>query len=260
MVERNGMLKNCDLFERLTPEQLARVEGRSRVRKFPRGSPIYAPHDAADGVLLLLSGRVRIGNITEEGKQATLAFIEPGELFGELAILDSSHREDYADAVSDAVVMLIPADEMQRLAEEHPVVSFGITKLMGLRRRRIERRLRSLLFRTNRERLVHLLLELSEQYGRRDRDGLLLDIKLSHQELANVIGSTRETVTVTLGELQLDGLIRVSRQRIVVTNLARLAQSVGVVPPHIPGERIDPRSSQSAVSLTPSRLPSASDP
>lgn len=233
MSEKIWHLKRCDLFQRLAGDELRAVELRARARKFPRGAPIYLPADEADGVLLLTAGRAKICGISADGKQSILAFIEPGELFGELAIFQGGQREEYAEAVEVSTVLLIPADEMRRLVEQHPDVAIGVTKLIGLRRRRIERRLKYLLFRSNRERLVHLLLELAEQYGRRTAEGVLLTIKLSHQDLANVIGSTRETVTVTLGELQAEGHLSVGRRKIVLSNLDRLAQSVNAAPPRL---------------------------
>ena len=233
MSETFWFLKRCDLFRRLSSEELRELEGRSLLRKFPRRGLIYVPADHADGVLLLIAGRVQIGTITDEGKQVVLAFIEPGELFGELAVVESGEREDYAEAVEASTVALLPADAVQQLMAVHADVSVGVTKLIGLRRRRVERRLKYLLFRSNRERLVHLLLELVEQYGQSDAAGWRIGMKLSHQDLANVIGATRETVTLELGHLQLAGLLRVGRQKIVVRDLERLAQSVGATVPHV---------------------------
>ena len=227
MSEKLWFLKKCDLFERLDADELARIESRSRAREFPRKSPIYLPADLADGVLLLVRGRAKICSLTADGKQSILAFIEPGELFGELAMVAAGTREEYAEAIENSTVVLIPATEMNRLVAAHPDVSLGITKLMGLRRQRIERRLKHLLYHSNRERLVHLLFELSEQYGKPTNSGVELGIKLSHQDLASVIGATRETVTVTLGELQNEGLVRVGRKSITLVDANRLAQSVG---------------------------------
>lgn len=240
MSDKVWFLKRCDLFEQLTPDQLNQLESRARVRKLPRNSPIYLPNDAADGVLLLAEGRVRICDFTAEGKQAILAFIEPGELFGELALFDAREREEYAEAVEPSTVILLPASAIQRLIDEVPQISMGISKLIGFRRRRIERRLKSLLFRSNRERLIHLLLDLAEQYGQKTADGLLINIKLSHQDLANIIGSTRETVTVTLGELAAEGALQLSRRTIVLKNQHNLANSIGTT---VPRPAILPRTS-----------------
>ncbi len=225
MTEELWYLKQSDLFRRSSPEELARLGPRCRSRAFKRGEPIYLPAESAAAALLLAEGRVKIGSVTEEGKQAILAFIEPGELFGELAVLDGGPRDEFAEAAEKSTVILIPADALNELVAANPQVAIGITKLIGLRRRRIEQRLKSLLFRSNRQRLVSLLLELAEQYGEISPEGVRLRIKLSHHDLASVIGSTRETVTVVLGELQNEGLVTVGRRKILLTNLERLGQA-----------------------------------
>lgn len=226
MSEKYWYLKNCDIFEQLTPEELRALESRSRIRKCPRNTPIYLPADHADGVLLMASGRAKICGCTPDGKQSILTFIEPGEMFGELALFQPGEREEYAEAIVASTVVLIPAEEMMRLLEQHASVALGITRLVGLRRRRIERRLKYLLFHSNRERLVHLLLELVEQYGRPSQTGIELGIKLSHHDLASIIGSTRETVTVILGQLRSEGFVVLGRRKIVLRNVDRLAESV----------------------------------
>lgn len=252
MSEKFWYLKQCDLFQRLDPDQLKAVEGRCRIRKVARNEPIYLPADAADAVLMLASGRVKICSFTPEGKQSILTFIEPGELFGELAILESGERDEYAEAAEASTVILVPADEMRRLVEENPTVSLGVTKLIGMRRKRIERRLKYLLFHSNRERMIHLLIELAEQYGRPSPDGIELGIKLSHQDFANIIGSTRETATVILGELQNEGSIKCGRRKVTLIDPERLASSVSIEAPKIEAEAdLQPRSVRSSArSLT----------
>lgn len=227
-------LKNCDLFERLSPDRIQQLETRCRMKSYERRNLVYLPADASNSVLLLASGRIKLYHLTSEGKESLLALIEPGELFGELAVLDAGRREEFAETMAKSTVILIPRDEVQQLMEEHPVVSLNATRLMGLRRRRMERRLKSLLFCSNRERLIHLLLDLTAKYGQRDRDGIHLGIRLSHQELASMIGSTRETVTVTLGELQFERTVIVRRRQIILADIERLAASIGEPVPELP--------------------------
>ncbi|MCA9236226.1 MAG: Crp/Fnr family transcriptional regulator [Planctomycetales bacterium] len=233
MTERLWYIKSCELFRRLTTHQLETLEARSRTRTFARGAPIYMPSDQADGVLLLAEGRAKIGSYSADGKQTILAFVDPGEVFGELALVSGDQREEFAEAIEKSMVVAIPRDLMVQLVEESPQLTLGVAKLFGLRRIRIERRLKYLLFRSNRERLVHLLLELAERYGRHADVGVELKIKLSHQDLASVIGSTRETVTVLLGELQSEGLLQLGRRRIAIVDLAKLAQDVEAPVPEL---------------------------
>ena len=230
MQDKHWFLKRCDLFTKLQPTQLAHLETRSRIGEFARGKLIYLPSDTSEGCFLLAAGRVRIFSVSPDGKQSIVAFIEPGDLFGELAIFESSRRDEFAEAAEKSVVVLIPGEVMRTLALDNTALTFGITKLIGLRRRRIERRLRGLLFRSNRQRLIHLLLDLAEQFGQQTALGVQLAIKLSHQELAGVIGSTRESVTLLLGDLQQEGLVRVARRRIELTQPDRLAKEIEFSP------------------------------
>jgi CRP-like cAMP-binding protein len=227
LTEDLWFLKQCELFRRMTPAEASRLEPRCRSRVFKRGEPIYLPSDAADSALVVATGRVKIGAVTPDGKQSILAFVEPGELFGELSALDGAPREEFAEAAERSTIVLLPAEVLRELVERNPLVAAGVTKLIGLRRRRIERRLRSLLYRSNRQRVLSLLAELADSYGDRAPEvgprAVRLRIRLSHQDLASVIGSTRESVTVTLGELAAEGLVEVGRRRIVVTDTARLA-------------------------------------
>jgi len=226
MSEKLWHLKTCDLFSRLSPDQIDRIETRSRSRTIPAGTPIYLPSEKADSVFLLVKGLVKVCHLTMDGKESILAFVEPGELFGELAIFGDEDRDEYVETIETSTVMMIPAAEITQLMAVHSDVAFGITKLINLRRHRIERRLKNLLFLSNRERLVQLLLDLAEQFGSQADDGIRLHIKLSHQDLGNLIGSTRETVTVILGQLRAEGSIDGGRRRIVLTDPQRLARSV----------------------------------
>lgn len=226
-------LKSCALFEHLEPEQTAALEAHARVKTFARQNLVYLPADAANSLLLLATGRIKIYHITADGKQTVLAIIDPGEVFGELAVLHGGEREEFAETMEKSTVVQIPRDILYEAMQKHAELAVGITKLMGLRRQRIERRLKSLLFRSNRDRLVHVLLELAEQYGEQTADGVLISLRLSHQDLASIIGSTRESVTVALGELQNDGTLIVKRRRVILTDLPALASSIDASPPAI---------------------------
>jgi len=209
-------LKCCDLFEKLTPEQAESIERRAVMRHFSKGELIYVPGDPCQSVLVVVRGRVKIKGITPDGKEFILAFVDEGELFGELALIDEAPRDEFAEASNPSELLAIPREDLFRLVESRPDLAFQITKLVGLRRRRIESRLRSILFRNNRQRVAGVLLELLESHGERNGHGWLIRLKLSHQEIASLIGTTRESVTIVLGQLQLDGLIRIQRRAITV--------------------------------------------
>ena len=223
MSEAIWFLKRCALFEHLTADECRRLESRARARRFPRRSVLYFPDEPGESVLLLTRGRVKIMALTPDGREMIFTFIEPGELFGELAVLDTSPRSEHAEAVEDCYVLAIPRDEILWLMSQRSDIAMSITKLIGLRLRRVETRLKNLLFRSIRERTTLMLLELLGSHGRPVGNRWEIDLRLSHQEFANLIGATRETITITLGQLQKEGMIVVNRRRITVLSRERLA-------------------------------------
>ncbi|MBL4885277.1 MAG: Crp/Fnr family transcriptional regulator [Planctomycetaceae bacterium] len=240
MDDKYWYLKRCELFEQLEGTQIAKLESQSQVRTFDRKNLVYLPDDESDSVLLLASGRVRIYHLTPEGKETLLAFIDPGELFGELSIIGQTEREEFAETMEKSQIVKIPGNTIRELMADNASVTMGVTKLIGLRRQRFERRLKSLMFQPNRDRLIFLLLELAERYAVPHPNGTALRIRLSHQEMANIIGSTRETVTVVLGELRHEQLIEVKRRQVIIKNIDRLASSIGAKPPNIPARPTNP--------------------
>ena len=225
--------KQCSLFENLTEEQARRLDSQARFRKYKKNDLIYSPSEPGQTVFILGKGQVKIKDLTPEGKESILAFIDEGEIFGELALIDDSEpRQEYAEAASACELLIVPGTEVLRLMEQRSDIALSITKLIGLRRRRIENRLRNVLFLSSRERMIRLLLELVESHGQWNDDVCRIKLSLSHQEIASLIGVTRETVTAVLGKLQAQGLIRVQRRKISVVNwgqLQKLATAQGVL-------------------------------
>ncbi len=213
---KHWYLKHCDLFERLTPDQATQLERRAVMRGFRKGELIYVPGDPGHSVLVVARGRVRIKGITPDGKEFILAYVDEGEIFGEHGLFDEGPREEFAEAAEACELLALPREVLLAVLDQRPDVVLQITKLIGLRRKRVETRLRNLLFRSNRQRVAGVLTELLDSHGERNGRGWAIRIPLSHQELAGLIGATRETVTITLGQLQLDGLIRVQRRNITV--------------------------------------------
>lgn len=233
MADSFWYIKNCNLFSQLSASDIADLEAQSKVRKLKKGDPVYLPTEQADGVLLIAQGRVKVCHATPDGKQSILGFLDVGEVFGELSILGNDRRDEYVEATEKTTLVLLPKDAINAVLRKYPELVMGITKLIGVRRQRVEKRLRNLLFRSNRERVIHLLIELCEKYGRRSEAGVSLDIRLSHQEMASIIGSTRETVTVVLGQLQKENLIQIARRRVVILDLHRLAEAVNETAPSV---------------------------
>jgi CRP/FNR family cyclic AMP-dependent transcriptional regulator len=230
MSEAIWFLKRCPLFEHLSADECRRLEARAIGRSFPRRSVLYFPDEPGESVVLLTRGRVKILALTPDGREMIFAFIEPGELIGELAVLDPAPRNERAEAVEDSYALAIPRDEVLWLMGQRPEIALSVTKLIGLRLRRVENRLKNLLFRSIRERALLMLLELLDSHGRPVGRRWEINLRLSHQEFANLIGATRETITLTFGQLQKEGLIEIRRRRITILDRDRIAEEACGVP------------------------------
>ena len=226
MLETIGHLRRSGLFDELPAERLQRIGWYSGLREFAPHETIRAPSEHSNRVSVLVRGVAKICYPITDGKECILTFVEPGGLFGDLALCDGAGHDEYVIAVSPCTVITIPVHEVRQLIADHPEVAMRLIDLVGGRRRRSETRLKSVLFQNNRERLVHLLFELVDQFGQRCGKGIRLRINLSHQELANMIGVTRESVTLLLGQLRNEGCVEYGRRRLVLTDPARLFASV----------------------------------
>ncbi len=226
MEQRYWHLKNCSFLENLNDSQLAQLERRCLMRRYPAGNPVYLPSESADSIMLVATGLVKICNLTFDGRASTLVFVRPGEIFGESSLFDEPHRDEYVEAVEPTTIVRIPREEIQRLMNERLDIALQVTKLVGFRQKKIERRLRSLLYVSNQKRLTHLLLDLADDFGVKVEEGVRLGLRLSHQEIANLIGSTRETVSGLMSKMKSDGLIKGRRHTVILSDVQRLAASV----------------------------------
>lgn len=174
----------------------------------------------------MISGRAKVCYLTRDGKQPILYFVNPDELIGEQSVLHGTLGQDYVETIEGSLVASMPTRILRDFALHEPSFATSLSELICRRRIVVERRIRHTMFLSNRERLTHLLLDLAEQYGSGTNDNYDLSVKLSHQDLANFIGSTRETVTVVLGKMQHEGLLKIRRRKITLCDVKQLAESV----------------------------------
>lgn len=233
MPDLSDQLHQSRIFSCLNDAQIQEIAAQSPIRRLAAKSAISLPVGESSTVHLLVSGRAKVCFATRDGKQPILYFVNPDELLGEQSILHGDVSNDYVETIEPSIVASIPTRLLRDLVLTEPTFATGLSELISRRRMLVEGRIRHTMFLSNRERLTHLLLDLAEQYGIGSPNQLDLDIKLSHQDLANFIGSTRETVTVVLGKMQQEGLLGIRRRRITIYDAATLARSVDRALPNI---------------------------
>ena len=220
-------LKHIRLFDGVSPSEIQEMEKITRMEEVKKRQPLYLPGDPSSNVYLLKKGRVKIANTAPNGKEVTFDILEPGEVFGELDVLDDAPRSTSAETLDDAVICVIPRKDFDQYLAMHPTVMFKLTKLIGLRLKKIQSRVEDLVFRDVPARLAHLLLELSKSDGVAENQGIRLKVKLTHQEMANLIGCSRETVSASMGQFRDDGLIEMDGRTITLVNEKGLTDLLG---------------------------------
>ena len=220
-------LKNIRLFDGISPSDMQEMEKITRMEEVKKRQPLYLTGDPSRNVYLLKRGRVKIANTAPSGKEVTFDILEPGEVFGELDAMEDAPRSTSAEALDDALICVIPRKDFDQYLAMHPNVTIKLTKLIGLRIRKIQSRVEDLVFRDVPARLAHLLSELGKTEGVADKQGIRLKVKLTHQEMANLIGCSRETVSTTIGQFRDDGLIQMDGRTITIVNEKGLSKLLG---------------------------------
>lgn len=196
------------------PEMLDQV---THLKTISKGEIVYLPGDPANTVYILKQGRVRVSRVSSEGKQMTLLILEPGTIFGEMALLDSQTRhENLAETLEDSCLCWIGKKDFERFLKRHPELNFKILKLMGERLREIENSLEAVVFMSVEQRLQKALRKLAREYGQKTPDGVLIQLRITHEEIGHLINATRPTVTEILQRLQHENKIRIIQRRILV--------------------------------------------
>ncbi|HKI98540.1 MAG TPA: Crp/Fnr family transcriptional regulator [bacterium] len=193
-------------------------------RIFRRQSLIYSPGDAATHVCLVERGEVKLSRFTAEGRELTLEHLGAGEVFGEMEILLQRPRESQALARSECVVYQLERETLFALAQTHPDFGLWLTQRMGERQARLHERLETLLFKSASGKVAEVLLHLAEAYGEPTPRGTLINYAITHQEIGNLIATTRETVSYAFMEFRQCGLISTRQRKTIILDAARLGE------------------------------------
>jgi CRP/FNR family transcriptional regulator len=213
-------MENFDLLQHLSMLERERLRRLVRTLKYKRGESIYLPGDPGDTIYFLRKGRVKLAYLDESGKRLTLMIRQRGEPFGEVALAGEDVRKLIAEALENIELCAISTSTLLNFAEENPGLSMTISKLVGLRLSEIENRLEDLLFKDVPTRLARLLLKLCEEFGEDNQiHEHVIPLKLTHQDVADLIGSARETTSIILGEFVEEGLIQKQRSQIIILDL-----------------------------------------
>ncbi len=220
---KEAYLRESRLFAGLPHADVRKIESLTTMTECHRGRVFFAPEDAAGTIYVLKRGRVRLYRCDDRGHTLTVAVLGAGSIFGESALLGEAHPGIYAEAIDDGLVCVIPSAEMKALIKRFQQIGLNLIEFLGERLLRSQELSEEMAYWPVNRRLAHELLLLKDRYGRPSlTGGSIIGEKFSQTELAEMIGSTRQTVSELMGALADRGIIAIRRRRIVIRDEAAL--------------------------------------
>ncbi len=220
-----GLLSELTLFAGLSEADMMAIGHATTMTHCVRGQQILSPDDPPDRIHIIKAGRVRVFRMSPDGKQLTLDIFEKGTILGDMSLLGQDRlAEAYAEAIDDGVICTITPDELRRLIERYPIIGVNIIRHLSRRLQAAEREIEAMAYQRVDQRLARRLLDLASRFGVRHEQGTRIEARLTQQELAEMVGTTRETLAHTLADFRQRGLLDTAHHHVVIRDAERLAE------------------------------------
>ena len=219
------ILRRAPLFAGLRPDALDGLAAQLRRHIFKRGTMIFHKDQTGDALYVIESGRVRIFLPTESGTELTVEVSGPGDVFGELALLDGRPRSASAEALEDTTTFTLTREEFKAHLAATPQLAVALIELLSTRLRHVTEYAESLAHLDVHARLARTLLEMADRYGVK-RNGIEIDLDLTQADLATMVGATRERVNRALAAFRAQGLLELRGRKIALLDTTRLRQRI----------------------------------
>jgi CRP-like cAMP-binding protein len=224
--EKRRILEEHYLLGKLSGSEIDHLLNYARVETYPAGQEIYAKGSPGQSMFAVLRGSAKMSSVSSEGKEIVLNIIYPGEIFGEIALLDGKERSADAVAMTDCQVLVFHRRDVLPVLERHADICLMLIRILCERLRRTSAQVEDVLFRHLEARIAKALLQLAEHAAGPGGRGTPLDLHLSQRDLGNIVGSTRESVNKQLQIWQRAGLVDVAKGMILIRNAAAIQQLV----------------------------------
>ena len=216
------VLQKVPLFSHLAPADLQRVAEVAREKSYPRNSVILFEDDPGDALYVVARGQVKVVLIGDDGREVILSVLGEGDFFGEMALLDDEPRSAHVIAMEDSDLLVLRREEFEGILQQRPMIALALLRELTRRLRRADEKVGALVLLDVTGRVARLLLELADDGG-----GDRVTRRLTHHTIAQMVGSSRETVSRTMREFVSKGYIVVSRREIQIRDRAALMQAAG---------------------------------
>jgi CRP/FNR family cyclic AMP-dependent transcriptional regulator len=225
--DKTWCLTEVDIFADLSPEEMDAIAAAAPMKTYAAGELLFSPHNPVETLFILKRGRVRIFRISADGRALTTAIMTPGTIFGEMVLLGQRMYANYAEALDEAVVCVMSRSDVHRFLLSDPRIAARITAILGERLVDLEQRLSDTVFKSVPQRIATTLATLAGQDRPYGVGTPATVVKLTHNQVAALVGTSRETTTRILNDFADRGLIRLRRGRITLLDMARIDTEAG---------------------------------
>jgi CRP-like cAMP-binding protein len=206
-------LSNIEIFQDLSTNELKEMDRQLTMSTCESGRIFYMPEETGEVLFLLKRGRVQLYRISPNGKKLVVVTLGPGTIFGEMSLVGQGMHNTFAEAVDECLLCVMSRADVERLMRDKPRVAFRFVEALGDRVSELESRLEEIAFKSIPARLASLLLRLADEQDQRDEV-----VGYTHQDLGEMLGTYRETITQTLNDFKSAGLIEISRKRVKIVD------------------------------------------
>ena len=223
-VDKRKLLEHHPLLGRLEADELDRVVTYMRVARHPRNTVLFRKGDPGANMMVVVRGRVKVCTHSEDGKELVLNLFSPGEVFGEIALLDGADRTADAVTLDDCELLVLERRDFIPFLRSHPDACLRLMEVLCQKLRQTSQLLEEALFLEGPSRLAKRLVHLAEAFGKPVADGVRIDLQLSQQQLGNMVGMSRESMNKHLRQWREEDLIRIQDGYYVITDLESLRE------------------------------------
>ena len=218
------VLRQAPLFSGLDDEATTALRNSLAEIKLRRGDVLFHEGDSGDRLYVVLDGKVKLGRSSADGRENLLAIMGPGQMFGELSLFDPGPRSATVTAVTDATFASLSHEDLLRWLDGRPQVARGLLSQLAARLRKSNDVVADLVFSDVPGRVAKALLDLADRFGRGADDGIHVHHDLTQEELAQLVGASRETVNKALADFASRGWVRLEPRSVVIMDIERLGR------------------------------------
>ena len=217
-------LSQFPLFDVLSQEELMYLDNFTEAKTYKKYDHIFQEDEASDTIYFLTKGVIKLGSHSNDGREVIKNILHPHAMFGELGLVGEERRQGFAEVMNEpAECLLLKVSDFKKLMDQNHKLCFNVINLVGGKLRKAESRLESLIFKDARARIIDFLKDSVEKRGRRVGFEMLLKHSLTQEDIANITGTSRQTVTSVLNDLRKSDLIYFNRRNILIRDMQKLA-------------------------------------